>query len=78
VERAHRQLRAGFADRLRGDDADRFADIDRRTAREVAAVAFAADAVVGLRRSEPNGSSLRHAAGVSICSAPTSSISWPP
>ena len=27
VERPHRQLRAGLADRLRGDDADRVADL---------------------------------------------------
>ena len=45
VERAHRQLGAGFADRLRRDDADRFAVVDRRAAGEIAAVALAADAV---------------------------------
>src|SRR6202163_3376202 len=45
VERAHRELGAGFADRLRGDDADRFAVVDRRAAGEVAAIALAADAV---------------------------------
>ena len=28
VERPHRQLRAGLADRLRGDDPDRVADLD--------------------------------------------------
>ena len=39
VERTHRQLRAGLADRLRGDDADRLADVDHVTASEVAAVA---------------------------------------
>ena len=48
VERAHRQLRAGLADRLRRDDADRLAHVDRRAAREIAAVAGAADAVLGL------------------------------
>ena len=48
VERAHRQLRAGLADRLRGDDADRFADVDDVAAREVAAVAQDADAAAGL------------------------------
>src|SRR4029077_12301712 len=31
VERAHRELRARLADRLRGDHADRLADIDRRS-----------------------------------------------
>src|ERR1700736_2546223 len=45
VERPHRQLGAGLADRLRGNDADRFAVVDRRTAGEIAAVALAADAV---------------------------------
>src|SRR5207244_9562369 len=39
------QLRAGLADRLRGDDADRFAVVDRRAAGEIAAIALAADAV---------------------------------
>src|SRR5262249_50433991 len=45
VERAHGQLRAGLADRLRGDDANRFAVVDRRAAGEIAAIALAADAV---------------------------------
>src|SRR6195256_3743040 len=45
VERAHRQLGAGLADRLRGDDTDRFAMVDRRAAGEIAAVALAADAI---------------------------------
>ena len=44
VEGAHRQLGAGLADRLGGDDADRLADIDDRAAREVAPIALAADA----------------------------------
>ena len=44
VEGAHRQLRTGFADRLGSDDPDRFADIDDRPAREIAPIAFAADA----------------------------------
>ena len=44
VEGAHRQLRARLADRLRGDHADRLADVHRRAARQVAAVAMAADA----------------------------------
>src|SRR6185312_16304141 len=46
VEGPHRQLRAGLADRLGGDDSDRLADIDRRSAREVASVAFGADALL--------------------------------
>ena len=55
VERAHRQLRAGFTDRLGGDDADRFTVVDRRAAGEIAAVALAADAVdefAGQRRAD--------------------------
>src|SRR3546814_16108876 len=44
VEGPHRQLGAGFADRLGGDHADRLADVHRRPARQVAAIAFAADA----------------------------------
>ena len=41
VERAHRELRARLADRLRGDDADRFADVHRHAAAEIATVALA-------------------------------------
>ena len=44
VEGAHGQLRARLADRLGGDDAHRLADVDGRAARQVAAVAAAADA----------------------------------
>ena len=44
MEGAHRQLRAGLADRLRRDDADRLADVDDRAARQIAPVALAADA----------------------------------
>jgi hypothetical protein len=47
VEGPHRQLGAGLADGLGGDDADRFTDVDRRTASQVAAVAGAADADLG-------------------------------
>src|SRR5262245_21797017 len=43
VERAHRQLRAGLADALGGDDADRFADVDDLPRGQVAAVALDAD-----------------------------------
>src|SRR5580704_2650511 len=39
VERTHRQLCAGFADGLRGDDADRFAEFNHAPGGEVAAVA---------------------------------------
>src|ERR1019366_15568 len=41
VERPHRQLGTGFADRLRRDDADRLAVVDRRASGEIAAVALA-------------------------------------
>ena len=44
VERAHRQLRAGLADRLGGDDADGQAELDQLAGRQVAAVAARADA----------------------------------
>src|SRR5690606_25673307 len=47
VEGPHRQLGARLADRLGGDDADRFADVDVGAARQVAAVAGRADAGVG-------------------------------
>ena len=43
VEGPHRQLGAGFADRLRGNDADGFADVDRCAASQIASVAPAAD-----------------------------------
>ena len=50
VERPHRQLRAGLADRLGGDDADRLTRADHLAGGEVAAVARPADAVAGLAR----------------------------
>src|SRR5712671_1051319 len=48
VEGAHGELRAGLADGLRGDDADRFTDVHLAPAGEVAAVALDADAAPGL------------------------------
>src|SRR5690606_25661506 len=48
VEGPHGQLRARLTDRLRRDHADRFADVDRRTAREVTAVALGANALLRL------------------------------
>src|SRR4029077_7275139 len=45
VEGPHGELRAGLADRLRGDDADRLAKVHHLPAREVAAVATAAHAL---------------------------------
>ena len=55
VERAHGELGARLADRLRRDDADRFADVDRRAAGEVAAVAGGAATgpqIAGQRRAD--------------------------
>ena len=48
VEGAHGELRARLADRLRRDDADRLAHIDRRAAGQIAPVALGADADLGL------------------------------
>src|SRR5579872_1606490 len=47
VERTHRELRAGFADGLRGDDADRFAELNHAARSEVAAVAQSANNAAG-------------------------------
>src|SRR5690606_3207870 len=58
VERAHRELGARLTDRLRRDDADSFADIHLRVAREVTAIAGAADArarFAGQHRADLNG-----------------------
>ena len=48
MERSHRQLRAGFADRLGGNDAGRFAQIHHLAGCQVAPIAFDADAALGL------------------------------
>ena len=48
MEGAHGELRARLADRLRGDDAHRLAQIDRRAAGKITPIAFGADAVAGL------------------------------
>ena len=48
VEGTHGELRAGLADRLRRDDADRLADIGKGAAREIAPVAEAAHAVFAI------------------------------
>src|SRR6516165_2237246 len=48
MEGAHRELRAGFTDRLRRDDADRFTHIDRSSSGEIAAIALRADAILRL------------------------------
>ena len=56
VERTHGELGARLADRLGRDDADGFADIDRRAASEVAAVAGRAATRGADRRSAASGS----------------------
>ena len=48
MEGSHGQLRAGFADGLRRDDAYRFAHLDVVARRHVLTVALGADAVLGL------------------------------
>src|SRR5665809_66718 len=48
MEGTHGELGARLTDRLCGDDADGFAEIDRRAAGEIAPIAFGADAVAGL------------------------------
>ena len=53
----------GLADRLRGDDAHRLADIDRRAAGEIAPVALAADAGDGLAGEHRADAQLLHAGG---------------
>src|SRR5205085_3151562 len=45
VEGTHGELRARLADRLRRDDADRLAHVDRRAAGKIAPVALGAHAV---------------------------------
>src|SRR6185312_13006493 len=64
VERAHGELRAGFADRLRGDDAGGFAELDEVAGREIAAVAIHADAVFAFAREHGTDFDFLHAAGV--------------
>ena len=73
VERAHGQLGARLADRLGGDHADRFADVDQDAAAEVAAVALGAQAVArfaGERRAHPD---LVDAEGFDVLHASSSS-----
>src|SRR5436309_3515944 len=48
VERPHRELRAGLADGLSGDDADGLAQLGQAAGAEVAAVAEHADAALGV------------------------------
>src|SRR5205823_4222969 len=50
MERAHRELSAGFADGLRGDDAGGFAEFDEQARREIAAIAIHANALFAFAR----------------------------
>ena len=72
VEGAHGELGARLADRLRGDDADRLADIDHGAAREIAAIALAAEPDLRSRRSAPSGSA-RYRCRPGRCSSTASS-----
>src|SRR6266571_1078591 len=47
VERAHGELRAGFTDGLRGNDADGFAELDHAAGGKVATVAESANTTAG-------------------------------
>src|SRR5215467_13701348 len=64
VERAHGELRARLADRLRGDDAHRLAHIDRRAAGEIAPVALGAHAPAGLAGEHRADAQFLHAGGL--------------
>src|SRR4029079_893422 len=52
VEGAQRELRPGLADRLRGDDAARLADVHHRHRGQVAAVAHPAETALRLARED--------------------------
>ncbi len=52
VERAHRELRAGLADGLRGDHSGGFPQLDRAAGGEVASVAAGASAAASLARQD--------------------------
>ena len=83
VERTHRELRAGFADRLRGDDADRFAEFDHAARGEVAAVASAQtprrDSQVSTERMRTRSipAPCTEFASSSVISWFTSTMTWP-
>ena len=61
VERTHGQLRAGLADGLGGDDADRFAHLDELAVGQIAAVALGAAAALGLTGQDRADAELLHA-----------------
>ena len=60
MEGPHRKLGPRLADRLRRDDADSLAHIDRRAARKVAAIAFGANPELGLAGQDRADTHLRH------------------
>src|SRR5262245_53094952 len=62
VERAHGELGARLADRLRRDDAHRLAEVDRRSTCKIASVALAAHARGGLAGQHRADAQLLHAA----------------
>ena len=64
VERAHRQLRARLADGLRGNDADRFAELHARAGGEVAPVTGHADAMLAFASEHRTNLDLLCAAGL--------------
>ena len=75
VERPHRELRSGFANGLRGDDADRFAELDDLAGRKVAAVALGANAAPAFAGEHRTNLELSTPT-FSIAAAIGSSMSW--
>ena len=61
VEGTHGELRAGLADRLGGNDADRFADLHRQAGGEVEAVAVCAASAIGFAGEHRADLELKHA-----------------
>src|SRR5690606_18464823 len=66
VEGTHRKLRAGFTDRLSGNDTDRLALADHRAATQVAAVAMSAQAVTGFAGKRRADLDFVHAQAVNV------------
>src|SRR3954471_2331849 len=52
VERPHRQLRAGFTNRLRRDNTHRFAELHVLTGRQVASITHGADSASAFARKD--------------------------
>ena len=63
MERAHGELRARLADRLSGDDTHRLAHVHGRAAGEIAPVAHAANARLGIAGEDRTDAHLLHAGG---------------